>query len=47
MFVFYVFGGPRVPETTIIIGVLEARCAYLSCLEALGHPKPFIKRIGF
>ena len=33
--VFYVSGGPWAPETLIIIRVLEARCAYFTCLEAL------------
>ena len=37
VYVFYVFGGPQAPETTIIIRVLEARCAYFSCLEAHGR----------
>ncbi len=40
MCVFYVFGGPQAPETTIIIEVLEARCAYFTCLEALRLLKP-------
>ena len=40
MCVSYVFGGPQALEATIIIGVLEARCAYFMCLEALRRLKP-------
>ncbi len=38
--VFYVFGGLQALEAIIIIGVLEARCAYFTCLEALGRLEP-------
>ncbi len=40
MRISYVFGGPRAPETTMIIGVLETRCAYFTYLEALRCLKP-------
>ena len=42
MCVFYVFGSPQAPEATIIIGVLEARCAYFMCLDALGRLKSLL-----
>ncbi len=38
--VFYGFGGPGAPKATIVVGVLEARCAYFMCLEALERRKP-------
>ncbi len=40
MCIFYVFGGSQAPETTMIIRVLEARCAYFTWLEALRRLKP-------
>ncbi len=38
--IFYVLGSPQAPEATIILGISEARCAFLTCLEALRRQKP-------